>query len=234
MVTRNGQPAEHTVPGFAGRLTRGELDAYNSAFKAIRSDFAELEKLQKQVNQLARIRWDHPANLRKFATLETADGTCWDAYGVLLKSSNTEVLVCRKAGETEWAAIQRFPADAQQHGRFTSIFDVPSMHAVNNNGIAFFADGAVPLRLGLGVGQGPPATGAHVPGEVYTDSVGAVFLCTGAGTGTAATRIPFHAVYPKLALAVTYTRLSPTKYAVDVNGNIQGKKLVTRSVCTKR
>src|ERR1051325_8208636 len=42
MVTRNGQPAEHTVPGFAGRLTRGELDAYNAAFKAIRSDFAEL------------------------------------------------------------------------------------------------------------------------------------------------------------------------------------------------
>ena len=120
MVTRNGQPAEHTVPGFAGRLTRGELDAYNSAFKAIRSDFAELEKLQKQVNHLARIRWDHPANLRKFATLETADGTCWDAYGVLLKSSNTEVLVCRKAGETEWAAIQRFPADApyaRVHGK---------------------------------------------------------------------------------------------------------------------
>ena len=54
------------------------------------------------------------------------------------------------------------------------------------------------------------------------------------GTGTGATRIAMHAVYPKLALAVTYTRLSPTKYTVDVNGNIQGKKLVTRSVCTKR
>ena len=54
------------------------------------------------------------------------------------------------------------------------------------------------------------------------------------GTGTGATRISMHAVYPKLALAVTYTRLSPTKYTVDVNGNIQGKKLVTRSVCTKR
>jgi len=53
------------------------------------------------------------------------------------------------------------------------------------------------------------------------------------GTGTGATRIAFHAVYPKLALAVTYTRLSPTKYTVDVNGNIQGKKLVTRSVCSR-
>jgi hypothetical protein len=53
------------------------------------------------------------------------------------------------------------------------------------------------------------------------------------GTGTGATTIAMHAVYPKLALAVTYTRLSPTKYTVDVNGNIQGKKLLTRSVCTK-
>jgi len=112
MVTRNGQPAEHTVPGFAGRLTRGELDAYDSAFKAIRSDFAELEKLQTQVNHLARIRWDHPANLRHFTTLETGDGTSWDAYGLLLKASNTEVLLCRKEKGTEWAAIRRLPAGA--------------------------------------------------------------------------------------------------------------------------
>ncbi|HET9393236.1 MAG TPA: hypothetical protein VFO29_06945 [Candidatus Rubrimentiphilum sp.] len=54
------------------------------------------------------------------------------------------------------------------------------------------------------------------------------------GTGTGATRIAFHAVYPKLALAVTYARLSPAKYTVDVNGNIQGKKLATHSVCAKR
>ena len=119
MVTRNGQPAEHTVPGFAGRLTRGELDAYNSAFKAIRSDFAELEKLQKQVNHLARIRWDHPASLRHFTSLKTADGTQWNAYGILLKAANSEVLLCRKAEGTEWAAIQRLSVSApyaQAHG----------------------------------------------------------------------------------------------------------------------
>src|SRR5207248_877460 len=50
MVTRNGQPAKHTVPGFGGRLTRGEADASNAAFQAIRSDLAELEKLESQVN----------------------------------------------------------------------------------------------------------------------------------------------------------------------------------------
>lgn len=53
------------------------------------------------------------------------------------------------------------------------------------------------------------------------------------GTGSGASRIAFHAVYPKLALAVTYARLTPARYTVDVNGNIQGKKVLTHSSCTK-
>jgi len=53
------------------------------------------------------------------------------------------------------------------------------------------------------------------------------------GTGSGASRIAMHAVYPRLALAVTYTRVSPTKYVVDTNGNIRGKKFLAHSVCTK-
>jgi poly(3-hydroxybutyrate) depolymerase len=45
--------------------------------------------------------------------------------------------------------------------------------------------------------------------------------------------IAFHAVYPKLALAVTYKRLTPAKYSIDVMGNIQGKKVATHAVCVK-
>jgi|GEM_PF-5738593 len=54
------------------------------------------------------------------------------------------------------------------------------------------------------------------------------------GTSAGANHIAFHAVYPKLALAVTYNRVSPASYTIDVNGNIEGKKVLTRSVCTKR
>jgi hypothetical protein len=53
------------------------------------------------------------------------------------------------------------------------------------------------------------------------------------GTSASPNHIAFHAVYPKLALAVTYNRLSPASYTIDVNGNVQGKKVLTRSVCTK-
>lgn len=54
------------------------------------------------------------------------------------------------------------------------------------------------------------------------------------GTSTGSNHIAFHAVYPKLALSVVYNRLTPVKYTIDVNGNIQGKKIVNRSVCVKR
>ena len=53
------------------------------------------------------------------------------------------------------------------------------------------------------------------------------------GTGTAS-KIAFHAVYPKLALAVTYARVTPAKYTIDVMGNIEGKKLVSHADCVKR
>ena len=134
MVRRNGQPAEHTVPGFAGRLTRSELDAYDAAFRTIRQDFVELEKLQDQVNHLAKIRWDHPAALRHFTSLLTEDAR-WDAYGVLLKTSASEVLLCRKAEGTEWAAIQRLSVSApyaQAHGATDVLVTGNDARAVTN------------------------------------------------------------------------------------------------------
>jgi hypothetical protein len=53
------------------------------------------------------------------------------------------------------------------------------------------------------------------------------------GTSSGTSRIAFHAVYPKLALAVTYNRLTAVKYTIDVHGNVQGKKILTHSVCVK-
>jgi hypothetical protein len=119
MLKRNGETVEHTVPGYAGRLTRSELEAYNAAYKTIRPEFSELEKLQEQLNKLARVQWDHPANQQHFTSLETADGVRWDAYGQLLKTSKSEVLLCRQSTGALWAVIQRFQPDApyaQAHG----------------------------------------------------------------------------------------------------------------------
>ncbi len=53
------------------------------------------------------------------------------------------------------------------------------------------------------------------------------------GTASGSSHIAFHAVYPKLALSVVYNRVTPTQYTIDVSGNVQGKKVLTRSVCAK-
>jgi hypothetical protein len=42
--------------------------------------------------------------------------------------------------------------------------------------------GLAPLRLVPAGTDGPPTAGAHVVGEVYVDTTGAVFVCTAAGT----------------------------------------------------
>lgn len=53
------------------------------------------------------------------------------------------------------------------------------------------------------------------------------------GTSSGSNHIAFHAVYPKLALAVTYNRPTPVQYTIDVSGNVGGKKVLTHSVCIK-
>ena len=119
MVTRNGEPAEHTVSGYAGRLTRSELEAYNAAFRAIRTELRELEKLQEQLDRLERKAWDDLPDMRRFVSLETDDGGRWEACGFLLRPSRSEVLFCRQAEGTRWAVIQRFQPEspyAQAHG----------------------------------------------------------------------------------------------------------------------
>ena len=115
-----GQAAgENVVPGFAGRLSDGELAAYSAALRAVRSEFVEVEKIQAQLNRLGRLRWDAPGNLSRFAAVETGEGIRWEAFGILLKLSKGDVVLCRRAEATDWAAIQRFEKNApyaQAHG----------------------------------------------------------------------------------------------------------------------
>lgn len=54
------------------------------------------------------------------------------------------------------------------------------------------------------------------------------------GTGSGSSKIAFHAVYPKLALAVNYARLTPARYSIDVIGNVMGRHIKMHSVCNKR
>ena len=72
--------------------------------------------------------------LRQFTSLLTGDAR-WDAYGVLLKTSASEVLLCRKAEGIEWAAIQRLSVSApyaQAHGATDVLVTGNDARAVTN------------------------------------------------------------------------------------------------------
>jgi hypothetical protein len=60
-------------------------------------------------------------------------------------------------------------------------------HGVRGSGNALgvggvFGGGRAPLSLGKGGAAGPPATGAHVSGDVWVDSNSVIWMCTVSGT----------------------------------------------------
>jgi hypothetical protein len=54
VLKRNGEPISYSVPGFSGKLTRAELDAYNEAFDVIKSEFAGVQHVRDILNDLKK------------------------------------------------------------------------------------------------------------------------------------------------------------------------------------
>jgi hypothetical protein len=52
MLKRNGEPVQYSVPGFSGKLNRGEFDAYNEAFDQIKAEFAALQRVRSLLDDL--------------------------------------------------------------------------------------------------------------------------------------------------------------------------------------
>ena len=51
MLTRNGEPIEHSEPK---ELTRGEIDSFNEAYDMIREELASLQRVKECVRELAK------------------------------------------------------------------------------------------------------------------------------------------------------------------------------------
>lgn len=59
MLKRNGEPCQHEVPGYPGRLTASEFDAYREAFAAVEDQIRALTEaasaladVEKQLPQI--------------------------------------------------------------------------------------------------------------------------------------------------------------------------------------
>lgn len=122
MLKREGQVCKYNVPGFVGRLTRAEFDAYNEAFDVIKDEFTSLEHIKNGLKELTANPGIYQIPDSNFSgqTVETpVDGrkdlkVHWSVCSRLLKFSHSEILLCeRKVGEEkEFAAIERYQADS--------------------------------------------------------------------------------------------------------------------------
>lgn len=114
MLKRNGEACEYTVPVFKGKLTRGEMDAYNEAFTVIKNDVERLQQIKEALSDVAQnpalftIPQDRvPAEAIKTPGLPDEH---WRVRSCLQKLSSSQVLLCERQinGEKEFGIIQQF------------------------------------------------------------------------------------------------------------------------------
>ena len=107
MLKRKGQAASSNE-----RLSRGQLDAHNAAFAAIRPGFDQLRQLRHQVARLSRIALEQSSRAHDATATIVADGIEWQPHTGLLKLPKSTVVLCRKSNGNEFAIVQQFLAES--------------------------------------------------------------------------------------------------------------------------
>lgn len=118
MMKRNGQPCEHTVPNYSGRLTDAEFLAYNSVFGAVEGDYKELSTVASALAEVEK-------SFAQFVNAETASpeiapevveaaGAKWDVVKPLLKVAGSEMLWCKRRveGAADYGIVERLDPDS--------------------------------------------------------------------------------------------------------------------------
>src|SRR5437660_1254033 len=101
MLRRNGEPIQYSVPGFSGKLTRGEFDAYNEAFDQIKAEFAALQHVKALLDKLKEdpviftIPDKHDGEHIDARDAELGE-IRWVVRSCLLKLNLCEVLLCER------------------------------------------------------------------------------------------------------------------------------------------
>jgi len=120
MLKRNGEACQYTVPSFAGKLNRAEMEAYNEAFETIQEDFDALQKIKESLKELIGdpVVFTIPDGRMPEEVIETLyaqEGTVhWQVRSRLLNLNHSEVLLCERMGREgkEFAVIDRFNRDS--------------------------------------------------------------------------------------------------------------------------
>ncbi|MDX1951453.1 MAG: hypothetical protein SFY81_04670 [Verrucomicrobiota bacterium] len=128
MLKRNGEVCQYRVPGYAGRLTKMEYNAYTEAMTSVEDQVKQLSEgiqaLSDLQNDLPNWR-DLPVNgsteTAQVITVKGDQGAPWQILRTISKTSRNEVLFCTrpKGNDQQFGIIEKFDpnsAYARIHG----------------------------------------------------------------------------------------------------------------------
>lgn len=120
MLKRDGELCKYMVPGFVGRLTRAEFDAYNEAFDVIKDEFAALERIKNDLKELTAnpgiFTIPDTQNSKLLVNTKESQGNAvfWDVRSRLLLLKHSEVFLCERPTNEgkEFAVIEYYEPES--------------------------------------------------------------------------------------------------------------------------
>ncbi|MDX1951071.1 MAG: hypothetical protein SFY81_02740 [Verrucomicrobiota bacterium] len=128
MLKRHGEPCQYRVPGFGGRLTETEYQAYTEAMDVVQDQVSQLLEGARTLGELETqaINWrELPVNgtsqLIQAIRIQGDRGAPWQILKTLSKTATNEILFCSRPRGTgqEYGIIEQFgphSAYARAHG----------------------------------------------------------------------------------------------------------------------
>jgi hypothetical protein len=128
MLKRNGETCQYRVPGFAGRLTETEYEAYTEAMVSVQDQVRQLSEgaqalsgLEQQMQNWRELPVNGSSEKVQVISVQGDKGVPWQILRTLSKTSRNEVLFCSrpKGNGQEFGIIEKFDpnsAYARVHG----------------------------------------------------------------------------------------------------------------------
>jgi hypothetical protein len=127
MIKRNGQPGQHSVPNYSGRLTDAENEAYQTAVAAVQPQLADLSTIGQALRGMENSTAGTGETPGDPAEINVGSSESWQVRRCLVQLNQSEVFLCQKG--TEFAVIERF----SENSRYAAVNGPAEITLTGNN-----------------------------------------------------------------------------------------------------
>ena len=127
MIKRNGQPGQHSVPNYSGRLTDAENEAYQTAVAAVQPQLADLSTIGQALRGMENPTPGMGETPGDPAEINVGSSERWQVRRCLVQLNQSEVFLCQKG--TEFAVIERF----SENSRYAAVNGPAEITLTGNN-----------------------------------------------------------------------------------------------------